>query len=995
VGSGLKAKWDSREIEECFSPERQGNFLNNVNIQHSGSNASTNRHEKSKFRYEKTNKFNILYTNADCLTQIKKIELQEMILQQKIDIVAITEIFPKHSIIDYTQDTLYKIDGFDIFLSKTPGRGVAIYSKQELRANIVEDITNNFKESIWIEINLEEKDKLLMGCVYRSPNSNRDSVQLLIQMLSTKVNLKYSHFLTCGDFNLKNIDWNLVTSLNEENSIESIFVEGIKDLYLYQHVRYPTRYREGNVPSILDLVLTNEEDMVDAINYNTGIGKSDHLTLTFEYNCFIEIKTNSQTKLNFNKGKYAQVEKDLRSMQIDYDNESVQVSWSTFTEKLTKIIEQNIPKCAVRLQRRQNPYIDTETAKAIRDKKSKWIKYRHCKNHLTYNNFKIARNKVTDCIRKSKYKYEKNIAENAKQNPKLFWKYVRSKSKTITGINGMEINGEKTTDDKIIAEEFNRHFISVFTQENDQIPEPVFRAESEIEDTDINAEIITKLIQEINPNKSQGPDNIHPRLIKECKDSISKHLTHIFRKSLDEGILPTQWKQANVTAIFKAGKKTSVENYRPISVTPICCRLMEKIIRNTLVNHLEQNNILSKNQHGFRKAKSCSTQLLECIEEWTQSLDENHEVDIIYLDFKAAFDKVPHKRLLRKMLSLGIKGKLYKWIENFLTNRQQRVVTNGIESSWGPVTSGVPQGSVLGPVLFLIYINDLPEALDCTVKLFADDTKIYTNINTPSDEEKLQNNIFNACEWAIKWQMIFNVKKCKTMHIGKNEPSEYFMKDAEGKICKIQLVDSEKDLGVTFDDKLTFNKHIHLKVNIANRNLGLIAKSFTYLDKEMFLQLYKALVRPHLEYASVIWNPRYKKDIIAIENVQRRATRMMSNLKNLDYKNRLIHVGLPTMEYRRTRADVIQVYKLMNGIDKTSYDLLNVRDATTTRGHKQKLFKPRPRTNIRKNAFSHRVVNDWNSLPANVVEAPTLNSFKSRLNKHWVGPSKFEAQCYN
>ena len=242
--------------------------------------------------------------------------------------------------------------------------------------------------------------------------------------------------------------------------------------------------------------------------------------------------------------------------------------------------------------------------------------------------------------------------------------------------------------------------------------------------------------------------------------------------------------------------------------------------------------------------------------------------------------------------------------------------------------------------------------------------------------------------------MTFNVKKCKTLHLGLRQPNEYFMKDSDNTICKIIQVDNEKDLGVTFDSKLSFSKHISNKVNIANRNLGLIYKNFTYLDKEMFLALYKALVRPHLEYATVIWSPMYKKDSVVIENVQRRATRMLKILQGKDYSGRLRDLGLPTLEYRRTRADVIEVYKLLTHLDKTSVDLLQVRENTQTRGNTLKLFKPRARLNSRKNSFSHRVVDHWNSLPSKVVEAPSLNSFKARLNKFWTG-NKFSAKCYS
>ena len=347
-----------------------------------------------------------------------------------------------------------------------------------------------------------------------------------------------------------------------------------------------------------------------------------------------------------------------------------------------------------------------------------------------------------------------------------------------------------------------------------------------------------------------------------------------------------------------------------------------------------------------------------------------------------------------KIWNLGIQGNIYKWVKSFLEDRQQRVIVNGTKSNWRTVTSGVPQGSVLGPVLFLIFINDLPDTINCTLKFFADDTKLYKVINTNEDSKNLQENIYKACDWATKWQMTFNTKKCKIMHIGPKETTEYFTKDSNNIYTTITEVDQEKDLGVIFDKKLNFNTHISTKVNIANRNLGLISKTFIFMDQVMFLQLYKALVRPHLEYASVIWAPKYLKDSKAIENVQRRATKLLVQLQNKNYQDRLKRIGLPTLEYRRKRADLIQTYKLIKGIDKTSYNFFSFIEQSKTRGHKCKLFKHRSRTNDRRMCYNQRVVNDWNGLPQTIIEAPTLNSFKARLNNQWTCKSKFQARCY-
>lgn len=473
-------------------------------------------------------------------------------------------------------------------------------------------------------------------------------------------------------------------------------------------------------------------------------------------------------------------------------------------------------------------------------------------------------------------------------------------------------------------------------------------------------------------------------------------LSIIFEKSLNEGVLPQIWKCANVTAIFKSGSKSKPSNYRPISLTSVPGKIMERIIRNALVDHMTQNKLFNDAQHGFIAGRSCVTQLLEFLEDVTEALDNGFEVDVIYLDFAKAFDKVPHRRLLRKIEAYGVKGKLLVWIREFLNDRKQRVMVNGSYSEWEKITSGIPQGSVLGPILFLIYINDLPDVLRCLLKLFADDAKLYRVVKSAQDCGDLQVDVFKSEEWAKVWEMFYNKKKCKHLRVGNPEPTYTYVMSPDSDPHEIERVDFEKDLGVIVDKKLNFREHISSKIAKANRNLGMVFRTFTYIDRDMFSNLYKSLIRPHLEYASPVWSPMYKKDMIALENVQRRATRLVKTLSNLSYPERLKSLGIPTLEYRRERADVIEVYKIINGIDKVNSEkFFQFATYRSTRGNQLKLFKKRARLNVRINAFSLRVIDSWNSLPNSVVLAPSLNSFKSRLNVHWRShPRKFEPACY-
>ena len=288
--------------------------------------------------------------------------------------------------------------------------------------------------------------------------------------------------------------------------------------------------------------------------------------------------------------------------------------------------------------------------------------------------------------------------------------------------------------------------------------------------------------------KSQGPDQIHPLLLKETKQIQSKLLATIFKESSEESALPNSWKEENVTAIFKNGDRKLTENYWPISLTSVPCNLVEKLIRNTLVDNMTKNNLFSKSQHGFISGRSCITQLLEFTEDVFEAVDNREDVDLIYLDFKKAFDKVPHKRLLKKLRGYGIRGKIYSWIKEFLTNRRQRVVVNDQYSECKKVTSGIPQSLVLGPILFINFINDMPDVNVCCIKLYADDAKIYDRVNNIVQSIRLQRCVTNAEEWANDWNMFFNFGKCKHFHYGSHDENcRYTMRNSD-ELKEIQKV---------------------------------------------------------------------------------------------------------------------------------------------------------------------------------------------------------------
>jgi hypothetical protein len=406
------------------------------------------------------------------------------------------------------------------------------------------------------------------------------------------------------------------------------------------------------------------------------------------------------------------------------------------------------------------------------------------------------------------------------------------------------------------------------------------------------------------------------------------------------------------------------------------------------MKYFAENKLFSSKQFGFITGRSTVLQLLTLVDDWAKCLETGSQIDIVYTDFEKAFDKVPHQRLLSKLTSYGIHNSIVKWIESFLCFRKLQVRVNGKLSDWMDVHSGIPQGSVLGPLLFVIYINDLPEMCDKegNLFLFADDAKVYKYVQDNYDTTILQKCCQELYNWSEKWLMKLNIDKCKIMTVTRSKKIiEYKYGFAtNGGFVELERVDNMKDLGVIFDSDLSFKNHIYEKINKAYQMIGIINRNFRDLHKETFLLLYKSIVRSHIEYANSVWNP-YKKSLIEdIEKVQKRATKMVKGLNKMSYIQRLKNLGLPTLKLRRSRGDMIEVYKIVTNKYDSEVNLsIPLMENSRTRGNSLKLRVDRAKLDLRKYSFTARVVSLWNSLPDQVVTAESVNSFKNRLDSLW------------
>ena len=923
----------------------------------------------------------IIYTNAQSV--VNKIdELRSVANDLKPDIILINESWTNSNI----TKAYLNIDGYELTArsdrvdtSDGRGGGLIIYNKVGLAISEL-DSKSTFNQHLSMSVATESKP-FVVNLVYRSPNSSPMNNVKLNEFMQT-IN---ASSLTIGDFNYRGIDWENGSSDSEGRE----FFNCTQDAFLTQHVDFPTH--EGHT---IDLVLSTNDILVTSVEDAGNLGKSHHSILHVKVVAKPAQMASTEQVPDYAKADFDKLKDCLASVNWEQEMTllGAQDSWDFFKKHLSKAIEECIPLKARRVANRPL-WMNRNIMRLIRKKRRMWNWYKTTKDHAEYRAYQHVQKSVVKTIRIAKRNLERKLARNFKKNPRPFYSHLNKYTKSRAHVGPLKNEkDELISDNDGMCNVLNSFFSSVFTKEdthNIPVPEQICHGNS-VSSLTINETMVKKKIAnlKLKLNSAPGPDKFHPRVLFELQDEISLPLHLIFNKSLLTGEVPQDWKLANVTPVFKKGSHSIAENYRPISLTSVICKILESLICETVVAHLTNQKLLRSSQHGFVSHRSCLTNLLEYLETLTALLDKGHNVDVFYLDLSKAFDRVPHQRLLAKLTAHGITGNIYNWIQSWLADRMQRVVLNGTQSKWSNVSSGVPQGSVLGPLLFIIFINDIDSAVDtlhCTLLKFADDTKGTHIVNSDDDADKLQRDLDNLFKWSSDWQMLFNLDKCHILHCGKTNPHHQYYINGH----PLLAVEEEKDLGVLITSSCHPSKQVSAAALKGNQVLGQLMRAFTYRDRHTFIKLYKQYVRPHLEYCVQSWSPWLQHDIDLLENVQRRAVKAVSGLSGT-YKQKLESLDLLSLQDRRQRGDMIETFKIVKQIDNVdpsyffslSVDNHNyaTRQATimdnSTLVSSLGLVKGHSRLELRANSFSQRVVNPWNALPAIVKNSAHVNSFK-------------------
>ena len=790
-------------------------------------------------------------------------------------------------------------------------------------------------------------------------------------------NRRHTQLLIMGDFNLPHLHRR---ADHPTYTLDHKFRELLAIFPLYNHVFDYTRKRGLEQPSILDLVLTSEATAIEMIDYQAPLGRSDHLVLAFEYVCSAR-RLSADTKLIRRVDNLA-----LREALREFDNHNVDYSDpESHCISLTNYLNTKISENARFVPRKEKNnfhfIIRSRTKKWITLRNRAWIVHKSSDTVTSWLYFRKVRNKVTTLIREDKQCHQLYLVRKMEGNPKLLYRIVNDQAKVKPGVSPVNTTDGLTESVQETADALASFYSQVFNPKGAPLDlgQPASVTINLLSDITINSVIVQQQLLRLNIRKSPGADGITPAILKVCHQQLCHPLSELFNHSLSEGTVPTEWKSGIISPIYKGGCRSELANYRPVTLLPVMSKVMERIVTENIVRHVETQKLLSVAQHGFRKAYSCLSNLLTTLDDWTKALDDGSCIHACYLDMSKAFDRVDHSLLLRKLRELGITGNLLAWLESYLSDRNARVRIDGTLSRIIKASSGVPQGSVLGPMLFLIYVNDLPKLVVCKMVLFADDIKLWARIESTRDCLLLQRDLDALHDWSARNKMLFNFRKCKMLQLGRKFQFSYRLGPET-----LEWTTSEKDLGIWICGSLKNSSQCEAVYKRASGLLGLLRRIFGRFSPGTLPMILNTYIHPVMEYASQAWTPWLRKDVLLLDKIYHRATKLITGFQRLPYEERLTRLKLVTLSHRRTRGDLILTYRILNSPNHPLRHLFQQRSARTTRGHAAALSIPHSRLDCRRHFYAVRVCFLWNSLPENIVTATCESIFKRKLDVYML-----------
>ena len=940
---------------------------------------------------------------------IKSLVLDEASKNHSLPFIAITETWLK----SYVADAQLEVPGYVISRcdrSLRRGGGVLLYSHSSIPVSEMHSFDDHTCQALFCKF---ETINTCVALVYRPPSAPVSSFTGVLTFLNDcimKVADDSYQFCFLGDFNFPEIEWpqGSVTPGGSLESAESArrLLAFMAENLLNNYIHCPTR--KGNT---LDLFITNDDRLVtNVVASNTNLSDHDMVDIMINYNPISydappspSFDENSFRSLDFHNADFEVIKKEL--LETDWKLLRSLCSFEEFpilfTNTLFKICSASVP--AKKLPSGRPKHLNAlrrrkKRLEARLNAVSQNGNLHHAQNIQTQ--LALLHYDMKDAICKNLDQKEMKAVNRIKSNPKYFFSYAKSLSKVKTSIS-MLINkeGSVLTDPKTIADTFQEQFCSVFSDPNSPFTKdpdfevPKIKRPCFDENFVVCEEDIINAISEIAADSACGPDGVPAVLLKSCATELAVPIALLWNESFRNGTVPEFYKQTFVSPLFKKGDRAKAANYRPVALTSHVVKIYERVLRKAMVEFIDENELLCDHQHGFRSGRSCLTQLLSHFDDVLSHLCNGADTDAIYLDFAKAFDKVDHQLLIKKLRRYHFSEHLIAWITSFLTDRPQHVVVNGISSFIAIILSGVPQGSVLGPLLFILFINDMQSCIKfSTIRFFADDTRLLKHIFGHEDTVQLQRDLDSVIKWAEENNMSLHEDKFEVM-IHKYSPhsllyelpfsiSEMTYTITSGNT--LYPVEQLKDLGVIVSSDLSWFPHVSSLTSRARSVASWVLSAFKTRDKTTMLTLYKSLVRSHLEYCCPLWNTYKVIEIQLIEGVQRTFTSKIWGLQHLNYWERLSSLNLMSLQRRRERYVIIHMWKVYHkAVPNTSGITFMSPSRLGIKAKVPPIVKSSSLRNqsLYDNSFAVVGPRLWNILPSHLHHIAELQQFKTKLTE--------------
>ena len=934
-------------------------------------------------------------------------EIRSFAQQTNVSVIGITETKLDNSVLDAE----IKIDGYDLMRwdRNRHGGGIACYVKNGIQFNRKDDIFSDGIENIFFDIIFPNSQSITVGLVYRPPNQHSflDDFQKEFYKLNTTKHEVY----ILGDFNI-----NLNSTKHQPiHPLLNKYIEFLSNFGLKQLIKSPTRITCSS-SSIIDHILTNACDKISDSGV-IDIGISDH-QMIYCTRKVVRIKSGTNKYVNFRSLKnYSPTLFEDALSALDFPNyenyDDIEIAYSDFVQKVTNVIDDIAPKKHSKIKNTTQEWFDKEIADKIAIREKHFKTFKRTRLQIHQNIFKASQNEVKKLIKqKKKLFFQCKLKENIGK-PKELWKTLKGLGLPSKNTSSSEIclkeDGKNIFNAKSTSNMFKDFFSNLATNLVSKLPNPpnkfgeiyfssfykTLKLEEELTFTPVSRDSILKILNNLDTTKAVGVDNLNSKFLKDGAKILASPIAQICNLSISSSSFPNSCKTAKIKPLYKKGCKTDPQNYRPISILPVLSKIIERVIHEQTQSFLTRNNILFKFQSGFRPSHSTDTCLSFLNDKILKGFDSGLLTGMILIDLQKAFDTIDHEILFTKMKYLGFSNHSINWFKSYFANRTFKVNVNDVFSNPGYLTCGVPQGSILGPLLFLLYINDMPQAVSCDLFLYADDScLVYQDKDIKVIERRLNTDFSNLCDWFVDNKLSIHFGQDKTKSIlfsSKNKIKNLEPLNISYQNINIKQHSKVKYLGCIFDATLSGESMARHVTNKINSKLRFLYRNNRILSQNLKRLLCNALIQPHFDYACLAWYPNLNKALKKrLQTAQNKCIRYCLQLGNRSHigQDELLRINWLNVNDRVDQCASVQAFKFFNStIPLYMNDVFSPAESSNinTRNSFQRLKQPFRKTNVGQNCLSYMGPSVWNKLPRKVKNTKNLNTFKHNVKAHFLG----------